>query len=267
VTVGQTRTAIAITYGVGCHAAFGLAVGAMMVAMFYGMSRSLGTLPAPWSFVANGLLLIQFPVLHSWLLSRPGRSVVSRLAPFGLGDRLVTTTYALIASIQVALLFVLWSPSGTIWRQASGLVLVCIGCLYVTAWLLLLKSILDAGFALQVGLLGWWAVAKDAAPKYPPMPTSGLFRICRQPIYVSFALTLWTTPTLTPDQLVVALVLTAYCLIGPLFKEARFKRLFGDRFETYRRKTPYVPLWPLSAGSISRGKPAPSPSDSALPNI
>jgi protein-S-isoprenylcysteine O-methyltransferase Ste14 len=267
VTTRSTRAAIAIIYGLCCHAAFALGVGAMMAAMFFGMSRSLGALSAPWSFAANGFLLIQFPILHSWLLSRPGRSLLSHLAPFGIGDRLTTTTYAFIASVQVGLLFVLWSPSGIIWWQASGLALAAISCLYATAWLLLLKSIIDAGFAMQVGLLGWRAVAKDVAPKYPPMPKRGLFRICRQPIYVSFALTLWTTPTVTPDQLVVATALTAYCLIGPMFKEARFKRLFGDQFEAYRQEVPYLPQWPRRSASILRRETGPACCDSSLPNI
>jgi methanethiol S-methyltransferase len=247
VTNSPTRLTIAIMSGLACHIAFITGVGAMIVAMFFGMSRSLGTVPAPWSFAANGLLLLQFPLLHSWFLSPPGRRLLARLAPEPVGPHLVTTTYAFIASVQTGLLFAFWSPSGLIWWQASGFTLAVCCCLYATAWLLLLRAIIDAGFASQTGLLGWWAVAKNVVPQYPPMPTRGLFRLCRQPIYVSFALTLWTVPEWTPDQLAVAVVLTAYCLIGPLFKEARFARLFGRRFAAYRRKVPYLPSWPAKS--------------------
>jgi protein-S-isoprenylcysteine O-methyltransferase Ste14 len=76
-------------------------------------------------------------------------------------------------------------------------------------------------------------------PVYPPMPQTGLFRITRQPIYVAFTLTLWTVPTWTPDQLVVAVTLTTYCLIAPLFKEARFRRIYGSAFENYASAVPY----------------------------
>ena len=71
------------------------------------------------------------------------------------------------------------------------------------------------------------------------MPHRGLFRLCRQPIYVSFALTLWTVPSWTPDQLAVAVALTLYCVLGPLFKEARFRRSFGTEFARYRANVPY----------------------------
>jgi cellulose synthase/poly-beta-1,6-N-acetylglucosamine synthase-like glycosyltransferase/protein-S-isoprenylcysteine O-methyltransferase Ste14 len=239
----QQESLVAVFYGACCHGCFVASVGAMMIMMFFGMSRSFGVLHAPWSYLANALLLAQFPLLHSMLLSRPGRAVLGRLAPHGLGGRLATTTYALIASVQVGLLFALWSPSGTVWWRASGFVFGVLCCLYAVAWLLLLKSIIDAGFALQTGLLGWRAVARHRVPIYPPMPVTGLFRLCRQPIYVAFALTLWTVPTITPDQLVVSLVLTAYCLVGPLFKEARFARQFGEPFARYQQNVPYWLPW------------------------
>ncbi len=244
---------IALTYGLACHVCFVAGVGTMMVMMLFGMTRSYGTVHAPWSLLANGVLLAQFPVLHSVLLSRPGHVLLRRLAPFGLGGRLSTTTYALIASLQVLALFALWSPNRVVWWQASGALFFVICCFYVAAWLLLLKSIVDAGFAVQTGLLGWRAVVRHQAPVYPPMPETGLFRLCRQPIYVSFALTLWTVPTVTPDQLVISLVLTAYCVIGPLFKEARFARLFGEGFARYKRTVPYWLPWPRPAGRSGSG--------------
>jgi protein-S-isoprenylcysteine O-methyltransferase Ste14 len=138
-----------------------------------------------------------------------------------------------------------------VWWRASGFLFGVLCCLYAVAWLLLLKSIIDAGFALQTGLLGWWAVARHRAPIYPPMPATGLFRLCRQPIYVAFALTLWTMPTITPDQFVVSLVLTVYCLVGPLFKEARFTRLFGEPFTRYQRKVPYWLPWPRRRAAVA----------------
>jgi hypothetical protein len=71
-----------------------------------------------------------------------------------------------------------------------------------------------------------------------------LFRIVRQPIYVAFALTLWTVPTWTPDQLALAVVLTAYCLIAPMLKERRFRQRFGQNFLAYADKVPYLLPWP-----------------------
>ena len=253
VTESRYAPAYALACGVLCHGLFIAGVGTMMAEMFFGMSRSLGRLQRPWGFVADALLLLQFPLAHSYLLTRRGRTLMSKLAPGRLGGRLSTTTYASVASVQVGLLFLLWTPTGTIWWRAHGMPLAVICVLYAASWLLLLKSIVDAGFAMQVGLLGWWAVARGRAPVYPPMPRRGLFRLCRQPIYVSFALTTWTVPTLTPDQLAVAVALTGYCVVGPLFKEARFARLFGSEFQAYRLAVPYWVPWPRPASRDSSG--------------
>jgi protein-S-isoprenylcysteine O-methyltransferase Ste14 len=67
-----------------------------------------------------------------------------------------------------------------------------------------------------------------------------LFRLIRQPIYVAFAMTLWTVPVWTPDQLMLAVCFTAYCLLAPRLKERRFAARYGDRFDRYRAEVPYV---------------------------
>jgi SAM-dependent methyltransferase len=242
--VTKLHQGLAVAYGLACHAFFAVGVGTMIAAMFFGMSRSFGTVPAPWSILADALLLLQFPLFHSALLSRPGVAVLRRLSPRAISSGMTTTTYALVASIQTFLLFALWTPSHTIWWRAEAPVLWFIVGLNAVSWLLLLKAIWDAGPALQTGLLGWWAVLHKRPPVYPPLPTKGLFRVVRQPIYVAFALTLWTVPTWTPDQLAVAIVLTIYCLVGPLLKERRFRQRYGRSFRTYAAHVPYWLPWP-----------------------
>lgn len=240
---GET-TFIALCYGLVCHVAFAAGVLTMMLAMFFGMSRSLGSAPEPWSWIINGALLMSFMAVHSLLLTRRGRALMARMAPRGTGVTLSTTTYAAIAALQVFALFALWTPTGVIWWQAGGMTSVLMTGLYGLSWLLLGKSMADAGLALQTGSLGWVALLRGRKAVYPPMPVTGLFRLTRQPIYVSFTLTLWTVPTWTPDQLVVALTLTGYCLVAPRFKEARFRRSYGSAFECYARHVPYWLPWP-----------------------
>lgn len=84
------------------------------------------------------------------------------------------------------------------------------------------------------------SLLRHATPKFPDMPTGDLFRIVRQPIYVAFALALWTVPTWTPDQLALVVGLPAYCLAASKLKERRFTARYGDRFETYQTRVPYA---------------------------
>ncbi|MEM9784994.1 MAG: isoprenylcysteine carboxylmethyltransferase family protein [Pseudomonadota bacterium] len=237
---GRKRIIIAFLYGLVCHAIFALAVLAMMTAMFFGMSQSWGGVPQPWAWAVNFLLVLQFQLAHSFLLSDNGRSILARLAPRDYGKTLSTTTYAIIASLQLFALFTFWTPSGIIWWQAEGAAFVAICTAYAGSWLLLIKASYDAGAEVQSGALGWMSLLQKIKPVFPDMPTTGLFRLIRQPIYVAFALTLWTVPVWTPDQLLLAVSYTAYCLFAPRLKERRFTRIYGDRFTRYRAQVPYA---------------------------
>ena len=230
---------VAIVWGVACHTLFAVAVLSMISAMWFGMSRSLGAVHSPWLWLANVALLVQFPLVHSLLLTERGRRTLAGLAPFRTGASLSTTTYAIIASLQLICLFGLWTPSGIVWWQANGALLWLIGAAYAASWILLIKASGDAGAEVQSGLLGWASLMRGVKPQYPDMPTRGTFRLVRQPIYVSFALTTWTVPTWTPDQLLLASVLTTYCIAGPIAKERRFARMFGSDWQAYRDRTPY----------------------------
>lgn len=238
------RVALAWAYGIVCHLVFAAAVIAMIWAMFHGMSQSFGRVPAPWSWGANAALVLQFPVVHSLLLSDRGRRALRWFAPEAHAKTLGTTTFAIIASVQLLALFALWTPSGIVWWRAEGAAFVALCVAYALSWLLLMKASFDAGAEVQSGALGWMTLAQKAKLRFPDMPTTGLFRVIRQPIYLAFALTLWTVPVWTPDQLVLAVVLSAYCLLAPRLKERRFVKMYGDRFRAYRARVPYmVPAW------------------------
>ena len=228
--------------GLACTSIFGLAGLAMVSAMFFGMSASLGAVPWPWAVFANAALIVQFPLAHSFFLTRRGNQWLARLIPGQHGRTLATTTYAIIASLQLIALFAFWTPSGIVWWRADGMAFVSICMAYAAAWAVLAKASFDAGAELQSGALGWLSLMQNIRPVFPNMPTTGLFRFIRQPIYVGFILTLWTVPVWTPDQLVLALSFTAYCLLGPRLKERRFLAIHGDSFAAYVRSVPYV--WP-----------------------
>lgn len=237
---GAGRILLALAFGIVCHSAFAAAVLAMIIAMFFGLSESFGRVPWPWAMLANALLILQFPLGHSLLLTGPGGRLLARIIPGPHGATLATTTYAVIASLQLFALFVFWTPSGIVWWRADGAAFWAICAAYAASWLLLLKASFDAGAEVQSGALGWLSLMARIRPVFPDMPTDGLFRVIRQPIYVAFAMTLWTVPVWTPDQLALAVSFTAYCLIAPRLKERRFAKRYGDRFDDYRAAVPYA---------------------------
>ena len=222
------------------HALFAVGVLSMIVAMFFGLSQSFGTVPWPWAILANAALIVQFPIAHSILLTKKGNGILQQLIPGPHGATLATTTYAIIASAQLLALFTLWTPSGIIWWQAEDWMFWMISVVYAVAWLILSKASFDAGAEVQSGALGWMSLMARIRPVFPDMPTQGLFRLIRQPIYVAFALTLWLVPVWTPDQLALAVSYTAYCLFAPRFKERRFAARYGAKFDAYKATVPFI---------------------------
>lgn len=255
------QRAVALLWGILCHGVFALAVTTMAVSLHRGMHFGLGPFHGATALAANGLLLLQFAGLHSWLLSEKGRTWLGRFPLRSLGPSLSTTTFAIIAALQLLLVFLLWSPSRVVWFQPHGSLLLTWTLGYVGCWALLLRAMQDSGLALQTGALGWYAVWRNRSPRYPAFGTRGLYRHTRQPVYVAFALILWAGPVWTLDHLLIAVAWTGYCLFAPRWKERRYHRRFGDE---YRRYAEQVPYWiPRLKPSVVRatGRPAAMPEE------
>jgi protein-S-isoprenylcysteine O-methyltransferase Ste14 len=231
---------IAVCWGAVCHSVFAIAIALMVANLYTGMGFGLGTLDGVPALVANLALLLQFPLLHSALLTGRGRRILAALAPRGLGRDLAPTTYSALAALQIAATFLLWSPSGITWWQPGGFVRIAWIAPFALSWLFLTKAIADGGLGLQTGWIGWTAVLRGRRPAFGPMPERGLFARCRQPIYLGFAATLWTGPVWTPDHLLIATIWTTYCVVGPRHKERRFARIHGQAFADYRRRVPFM---------------------------
>ena len=137
---GVPRIALALGMGLVCHITFAVAILAMIAAMFFGLSESFGTVPWPWAALANLALIVQFPLVHSILLTKRGGRLLSRLIPGPHGGKLATTTYAIIASAQLLALFALWTPSGIVWWRAEGAVFWALTTAYAASWLVLTKA-------------------------------------------------------------------------------------------------------------------------------
>lgn len=242
----------ALALGLFCHLSFGLAIVLMAVELFNGFTfgvfpigQHVGWQVGRW---CNILLLIQFPVLHSLLLSARGTKLMTRLPKQG-GRDLVTTTFATISSLQLLAVFALWTPAERVWFAPHGYLLVIWSFVYLGSWIFLARAIWDASLPLHSGSLGWQAVVRGRSPRYPTFATHGLYRFCRQPIYLAFALIILSGPVWTIDHLLCVLLWCSYCFLGPVLKERRFVQRFGERFVSYQKEVPFmVPtvmrLWP-----------------------
>lgn len=236
----RRRKAWALAWGVLNHAAFVWAIATMFWQLHEGLRAGRGGLTGTDAWLANALLVAQFPLLHSFLLSTAGRRVLARLGPADLGRDLAPTTFTLIASLQTWATFHWWSPSGLVLYEPHGPLRWIFELAFAASWLLLVVALRDAGLRTQTGAVGWLSVWRGTRPDFGSFPTRGLFRACRQPVYLAFALTLWTGPVHTLDALLLSMCWTTYCVAAPLHKELRYLSFYGDAFARYRARVPYI---------------------------
>jgi len=238
-TVNTKTKIIALFYGIICHGFFLLAGSLMFFSLYFGMSFKISNINFQFPIIINLLLLIQFPLFHSFLLSKKGKYILRIFYSKTFENKLDTTVYAAIASIQLFLLFFLWQPSGvTIWNF-NGFLFYLFSLIYLIGWLLLSLSSFQAGYKVQTGSLGWTTIFFGKKLVFPGLPYTGLFRIVRHPIYLSFCIILWASPFFTLDKIIVASFYSFYCFLAPLFKEKRLKEIYGNQFENYKKNTPY----------------------------
>ncbi len=133
-----------------------------------------------------------------------------------------------------------WSPTQIVLHETEGAAPWAWKAKFVASWPFLVKALRDADLGLQTGSTGWTAVLRGTHVAYGEFPIHGLFHACLQPVYLGFALTLWTGAVHTLDGLALASLWTLNCIRGPIHEEARYLRIHGERFASYREAVPLL---------------------------
>lgn len=234
------RRLFALGFGLMVHSLFLVAVTLMAYSLYTGLQSGFGPFTGATAIFVNMLLVIQFPLLHSFFLGDRGRKLLKRMMPMKMGAPLATTTYAGIASLQLIIFFAGWSPMNSVLWVPPATIKAELTAIYAGSWLLLLVAMRETGLGLQTGSLGWWSIWKNRAPEYPPLPVDRpLHSIVRHPIYVAFALILWTSPVFTIEKVVLATAWSIYCVAGSRIKERRLLRFHGANYGDYMKRVPF----------------------------
>lgn len=231
-----------IAYGLGilCHLAFFVAIGSMAYMLATGLTSGILPIGGPYGRLTNILLLIQFPVLHSFFLTPMGKKILVSPFPKEIARDLLTTAYALVSSIQLLAVFVFWTPARNAWFVPPDPIFFPWVLVYGISWIVLMKALAEAGMAMHTGALGWRSVVTGKQPVYPRIPTAGLHSQCRHPIYLAFSLIILTAPIWSFDHVMLASIWVLYCLIGPKFKERRIQERSREQYDKIKQSTPYL---------------------------
>jgi len=202
-----------------------------------------GGVPAalPAALAVDLALLGIFAVQHS-LMARPFfKRWWTRIVPVPV-ER---STYVLLASGALILLYWQWRPLPMPVWELAGAGAAAMTAIFWIGWLTVLVSTFLISHFELFGLRQVWLHLRRAEPGATVFRTPFLYGFVRHPIYLGFILAFWATPRMTAGHLLFAIATTAYILIAIQLEERDLIHAFGDDYSAYRRRVSMlIPLPP-----------------------
>lgn len=204
--------------------------------------------PFAVALLTNLALLALFAVQHS-VMARPAfKRWWTRIVP----EAAERSTYVLLSSVALIVLFAFWRPmGGVVWNVESTVGRAALYAAFAFGWGLVLVSTFLINHFDLFGLRQVWLELVGKPYRPLPFKTPVFYRHVRHPLYLGWFFAFWATPTMTLAHLVFALATSAYILLAIRWEERDLVNAHPE-YEEYRRRVPM--LLPLARRRESVGK-------------
>jgi methanethiol S-methyltransferase len=198
------------------------------------------------AILIDAILLGLFAAQHSIMARAAFKRWWTRIIP----KPCERSTYVLISSLLLILIFWQWRPiATTIWR-VEGWPAAILTAIFGMGWLIALTSTFQIDHFELFGLRQVVDALRGAADRMQAFKTPLLYRLVRHPLMLGLLLAFWATPHMTAGHLLFAVMSTAYILVGVRLEERDLVTEFGVSYERYRQRVPM--LLPRLFGVVSK---------------
>jgi methanethiol S-methyltransferase len=235
---------IAFLYGLAAYVAF-FATILYAIGFVSGLvvpkTIDTGTeVPLAEALLVNLLLMSVFAIQHSVMARRQFKQWWTQFVP----KSVERSTYVLLSSLALALLFWQWRPIPTaIWQIDNPQLAMVVTGISHFGWLLVFSSTFLIN---HFELFGLHQVANNLTGRQMPamrFRTPWFYKIVRHPLYLGFIIAFWVAPTMTAGHLLFAAVTTTYIIAAIQLEERDLVDTFGDDYRRYKNRVPMLLPW------------------------
>jgi protein-S-isoprenylcysteine O-methyltransferase Ste14 len=192
--------------------------------------------PLGEAIAVNLALMSLFAIQHS-VMARPAfKRWLVKFLPLACQR----STYVLLSSLILLLLFWQWRPIPTPVWQTSGIAAWLLIGVHWLGWVIAFASTHMIDHFDLFGLRQAFVAFRGSAIPGQSFRTPLLYKIVRHPIMLGFLLAFWATPEMTVGHLLFALANTVYILAALQFEERDLIAEFGATYQDYRRHVPML---------------------------
>jgi protein-S-isoprenylcysteine O-methyltransferase Ste14 len=188
------------------------------------------------AIVVNLLLMSLFAIQHSVMARASFKRWLTQFLP----PACERSTYVLLSSLILLLLFWQWRPiPAPVW-QVHGIAAWLLIGVHWLGWLIAFASTHMIDHFDLFGLRQAFVALRGTEMPGQSFKTPLLYKIVRHPLMLGFLLAFWATPEMTAGHLLFAIANTAYILVALQFEERDLVAAFGATYQEYRRRVPML---------------------------